>query len=109
MLELHPLSILIRGHDCFQATKITNGLPIALVLMHQLFRVLNGRVSCLSSDPNKWGTTNGLSLPQPETSPVCPPTSGHQMAEKMRLGRQDQGDTDAGETLTVTVYSGNSS
>ncbi|TSK22810.1 Golgi-specific brefeldin A-resistance guanine nucleotide exchange factor 1 [Bagarius yarrelli] len=29
--------------------------------------------------------------------PVCPPTSGHLMAEKMRLGRQDQEDTDLAE------------
>ncbi|XP_062286179.1 Golgi-specific brefeldin A-resistance guanine nucleotide exchange factor 1 isoform X2 [Scomber scombrus] len=48
-------------------------------------------------DLNRLGNTNGLSLPQAENALVCPPTSGHLMAEKMRLGRQDQGDTDTGE------------
>lgn len=52
----------------------------------------------LSSDLNRLGNTNGLSLPQGENALICPPTSGHLMAEKMRLGRQDQGDTDNGET-----------
>uniref|UniRef100_A0A8C2WYP5 Golgi-specific brefeldin A-resistance guanine nucleotide exchange factor 1 n=1 Tax=Cyclopterus lumpus TaxID=8103 RepID=A0A8C2WYP5_CYCLU len=36
-----------------------------------------------------------LSLPPAENAPVCPPTSGHLMAEKMRLGRQDQGENDS--------------
>uniref|UniRef100_A0A4W6FFG6 Golgi-specific brefeldin A-resistance guanine nucleotide exchange factor 1 n=1 Tax=Lates calcarifer TaxID=8187 RepID=A0A4W6FFG6_LATCA len=36
-------------------------------------------------------------VPQTENAPVCPPTSGHLMAEKMKLGRQDQGDNDAVE------------
>uniref|UniRef100_A0A8C2E3F8 Golgi-specific brefeldin A-resistance guanine nucleotide exchange factor 1 n=1 Tax=Cyprinus carpio TaxID=7962 RepID=A0A8C2E3F8_CYPCA len=31
-----------------------------------------------------------------ETRTACPPTSGHLMAEKMRLGRQDQEETDTG-------------
>ncbi|XP_041644668.1 Golgi-specific brefeldin A-resistance guanine nucleotide exchange factor 1 isoform X2 [Cheilinus undulatus] len=48
-----------------------------------------------SSDLNKFGSTNGL--PQAKTGPVCPPTSGHLMAEKMRLGRQDQGDAETTE------------
>uniref|UniRef100_A0A8C1JJN6 Golgi-specific brefeldin A-resistance guanine nucleotide exchange factor 1 n=1 Tax=Cyprinus carpio TaxID=7962 RepID=A0A8C1JJN6_CYPCA len=33
---------------------------------------------------------------QDETRTACPPTSGHLMAEKMRLGRQDQEETDTG-------------
>ncbi|XP_059214826.1 Golgi-specific brefeldin A-resistance guanine nucleotide exchange factor 1 isoform X2 [Centropristis striata] len=47
------------------------------------------------ADLNRLGSTNGL--PQAEIVPVCPPTSGHLMADKMRLGRQDQGDNDAAE------------
>nr|XP_019949089.1 PREDICTED: Golgi-specific brefeldin A-resistance guanine nucleotide exchange factor 1 isoform X1 [Paralichthys olivaceus] len=39
--------------------------------------------------------TNGLSFQQAQSAPVCPPTSGHLMAETMKLGRQDQGDNDA--------------
>ncbi|KAM7384982.1 hypothetical protein PAMP_001086 [Pampus punctatissimus] len=50
-----------------------------------------------TTDLNRLGSTNGLILPQAENAPVCPPTSGHLMAEKMRLGRQDQGDTDTAE------------
>ncbi|XP_044229788.1 Golgi-specific brefeldin A-resistance guanine nucleotide exchange factor 1 isoform X2 [Thunnus albacares] len=50
-----------------------------------------------TTDLNRLGSTNGLSLPQAENAPVCPPTSGHLMAEKMRLGRQDQGDSDTAE------------
>ncbi|KAM8739258.1 Golgi-specific brefeldin A-resistance guanine nucleotide exchange factor 1 isoform 2-T3 [Acanthopagrus schlegelii] len=48
------------------------------------------------ADLSGLGSTNGLS-PEAENSPVCPPTSGHLMAEKMRLGRQDQGDNDSAE------------
>ncbi|XP_020564943.1 Golgi-specific brefeldin A-resistance guanine nucleotide exchange factor 1 isoform X3 [Oryzias latipes] len=36
-----------------------------------------------------------LNHPQADSSPGCPPTSGHLMAEKMRLGRQDQGTAEA--------------
>ncbi|XP_063730862.1 Golgi-specific brefeldin A-resistance guanine nucleotide exchange factor 1 isoform X1 [Eleginops maclovinus] len=50
-----------------------------------------------TTDLNRQGSTNGLSLPQAEDAPVCPPTSGHLMAEKMTLGRQDQGDNDPAE------------
>ncbi|XP_047198397.1 Golgi-specific brefeldin A-resistance guanine nucleotide exchange factor 1 isoform X4 [Hippoglossus stenolepis] len=48
-----------------------------------------------TTDLNRLGSTNGLSLPQAPSAPVCPPTSGHLMAEAMKLGRQDQGDNDA--------------
>ncbi|XP_061083550.1 Golgi-specific brefeldin A-resistance guanine nucleotide exchange factor 1 isoform X3 [Conger conger] len=37
---------------------------------------------------------NGLEL---ESLPVCPPTSGHLMAQKMNLGRQDQEEPDPAE------------
>ncbi|XP_040905409.1 Golgi-specific brefeldin A-resistance guanine nucleotide exchange factor 1 isoform X2 [Toxotes jaculatrix] len=50
-----------------------------------------------TTDVNIQGNTNGTSLPQSENAPVCPPTSGHLMAEKMKLGVQDQGDSDAAE------------
>ncbi|XP_042357717.1 Golgi-specific brefeldin A-resistance guanine nucleotide exchange factor 1 isoform X1 [Plectropomus leopardus] len=50
-----------------------------------------------TADLNRLGSTNSLSLPPAENAPVCPPTSGHLMAEKMRLGRQDQGDSDTAE------------
>ncbi len=63
--------------------------------------MLNRTYFFLSLDLNRLGNTNGLSLPQAENAAVCPPTSGHLMAEKMRLGRQDQGDNDTGETLIL--------
>ncbi|XP_034463828.1 Golgi-specific brefeldin A-resistance guanine nucleotide exchange factor 1 isoform X2 [Hippoglossus hippoglossus] len=50
-----------------------------------------------TTDLNRLGSTNGLSLPQAPSAPICPPTSGHLMAEEMKLGRQDQGDNDAAE------------
>ncbi|XP_031695307.1 Golgi-specific brefeldin A-resistance guanine nucleotide exchange factor 1-like isoform X2 [Anarrhichthys ocellatus] len=50
-----------------------------------------------TADLNSLGSTDDLSLPPAENAPVCPPTSGHLMAEKMRLGRQDQGDNDSAE------------
>ncbi|XP_024152753.1 Golgi-specific brefeldin A-resistance guanine nucleotide exchange factor 1 isoform X1 [Oryzias melastigma] len=40
------------------------------------------------------GNTNVNHAPA-DSSPVCPPTSGHLMAERMRLGRQDQGAAEA--------------
>ncbi|XP_061819811.1 Golgi-specific brefeldin A-resistance guanine nucleotide exchange factor 1 isoform X3 [Nerophis lumbriciformis] len=42
------------------------------------------------TDVVKEGVTNGLTFPQAGSTPGCPPTSGHLMAEKMALGRQDQ-------------------
>ncbi|XP_058508317.1 Golgi-specific brefeldin A-resistance guanine nucleotide exchange factor 1 isoform X3 [Solea solea] len=50
-----------------------------------------------TADLTRLTNTNGLTLPQINNEPVCPPTSGHLMAEKMKLGRQDQGDNDAAE------------
>nr|XP_020463235.1 Golgi-specific brefeldin A-resistance guanine nucleotide exchange factor 1 isoform X3 [Monopterus albus] len=49
------------------------------------------------TDLNRTSSSNGLSLPQAESAPACPPTSGHLMAEQMKLGRHDQGDNDAAE------------
>ncbi|KAM6997801.1 Golgi-specific brefeldin A-resistance guanine nucleotide exchange factor 1 isoform 2-T3 [Tautogolabrus adspersus] len=48
-----------------------------------------------SNDLNRVSSTNGL--PPSKMAAVCPPTSGHLMAEKMRLGRQDQGDNETAE------------
>ncbi|XP_076142435.1 Golgi-specific brefeldin A-resistance guanine nucleotide exchange factor 1 isoform X2 [Alosa pseudoharengus] len=39
------------------------------------------------------GATNGQTAAT-EATPICPPTSGHLMAEKMKLGRQDQEEAD---------------
>ncbi|KAM9848105.1 Golgi-specific brefeldin A-resistance guanine nucleotide exchange factor 1 [Aulostomus maculatus] len=50
-----------------------------------------------SADVDRLVSTNGLSLAQVGSNPVCPPTSGNLMAEKMRLGRQDQVDNDPAE------------
>ncbi|XP_030012388.1 Golgi-specific brefeldin A-resistance guanine nucleotide exchange factor 1 [Sphaeramia orbicularis] len=50
-----------------------------------------------TSDVHRLSSTNGPTPSQSDSSPVCPPTSGHLMADKMRLGRQDQGDNDIGE------------
>nr|XP_057912253.1 Golgi-specific brefeldin A-resistance guanine nucleotide exchange factor 1 isoform X2 [Doryrhamphus excisus] len=46
------------------------------------------------ADVIKDSVTNGLTFPQADGTPGYPPTSGHLMAEKMRLRRQDQGDND---------------
>ncbi|XP_006807127.2 Golgi-specific brefeldin A-resistance guanine nucleotide exchange factor 1 [Neolamprologus brichardi] len=54
-----------------------------------------------AADVSRLGSANGLSPAQPEKAPVYPPTSGHLMAEKMRLGRQDQGDGDLSEKRSV--------
>lgn len=69
-------------------------LPVIVLLF------LTEHIFTLFSDLNRLCNTNGKSLPQMENAPVCPPTSGHLMAEKMKLGRQDQGDNDAGEILS---------
>ncbi|XP_016115928.1 Golgi-specific brefeldin A-resistance guanine nucleotide exchange factor 1-like [Sinocyclocheilus grahami] len=39
-------------------------------------------------------SSNGQNAVVSDTRTACPPTSGHLMAEKMRLGRQDQEETD---------------
>ncbi|XP_062422620.1 Golgi-specific brefeldin A-resistance guanine nucleotide exchange factor 1 isoform X3 [Pungitius pungitius] len=49
------------------------------------------------ADLNRLGSTDNMSLLPAENSSVCQPTSGHLMAEKMRLGRQDQGDENSAE------------
>ncbi|XP_066534490.1 Golgi-specific brefeldin A-resistance guanine nucleotide exchange factor 1 isoform X3 [Hoplias malabaricus] len=42
--------------------------------------------------------SNGQTSVESEVQSICPPTSGHLMAEKMRLGRQDQEETESAET-----------
>lgn len=54
----------------------------------------NSSVPVLSPEP-KQSITNGL--PHVDS----PPTPGQQMAEKMRPSRQDHGDGDAGQGLTL--------
>lgn len=74
-----------------------NNFRAVLALVVLLF--VTEHIFLLSSDVNRLGSTNGPSFPKAENAPVSPPTSGHLMAEKMRLGRQDQGDNDTGETV----------
>ncbi|XP_026211206.1 Golgi-specific brefeldin A-resistance guanine nucleotide exchange factor 1 isoform X1 [Anabas testudineus] len=50
-----------------------------------------------TNDLNRISCTNGLNVPPTKNAPACPPNSGHLMAEKMKLGRLDQGDSDAAE------------
>ncbi|XP_050981491.1 Golgi-specific brefeldin A-resistance guanine nucleotide exchange factor 1 isoform X3 [Labeo rohita] len=45
--------------------------------------------------------SNGQNAVVLETRTACPPTSGHLMAEKMRLGRQDQEETDTAEKKSL--------
>lgn len=44
--------------------------------------------------------SNEQATVESEVSSACPPTSGHLMAEKMRMGRQDQEETDSAEKKT---------
>lgn len=44
--------------------------------------------------PSSNGKTKESEMPS-----LCPPTSGHLMAEKMRLGRQDQEETESGTVI----------
>uniref|UniRef100_A0A8C2A1R5 Golgi-specific brefeldin A-resistance guanine nucleotide exchange factor 1 n=1 Tax=Cyprinus carpio TaxID=7962 RepID=A0A8C2A1R5_CYPCA len=55
---------------------------------HCQAKVLN---SAAQQDQSESTTVEG-----DKTRTACPPTSGHLMAEKMRLGRQDQEETDTG-------------
>lgn len=59
---------------------------------------LTHHILFFSSDLNRISCTNGLNVPPTKNAPACPPNSGHLMAEKMKLGRLDQGDSDAGKT-----------
>ncbi|KAK2832680.1 hypothetical protein Q5P01_016569 [Channa striata] len=52
------------------------------------------------TDPNSLSSANGLSLPLTNNAPTCPPNTGFLMAEKIKLGRLDQVDSDAAEKRT---------
>ncbi|XP_068423605.1 Golgi-specific brefeldin A-resistance guanine nucleotide exchange factor 1 isoform X3 [Clinocottus analis] len=54
-----------------------------------------------TADVSTLDSTSDPSLPPPESAAPCPPTSGHLMAEKMKLGRQDQGENDSAEKRAV--------
>ncbi|KAL6487258.1 hypothetical protein MHYP_G00038840 [Metynnis hypsauchen] len=45
-------------------------------------------------------SSNGQTIVESDVSSICPPTSGHLMAEKMRLGRQDQEEPESAEKKT---------
>uniref|UniRef100_A0A672MT09 Golgi-specific brefeldin A-resistance guanine nucleotide exchange factor 1 n=1 Tax=Sinocyclocheilus grahami TaxID=75366 RepID=A0A672MT09_SINGR len=51
---------------------------------------------------------NGQNAVVSESRNACPPTSGHLMAEKMRLGRQDQEETDTAEKKSLKPHRFNS-
>lgn len=61
-------------------------------------------VFIFETDHNLPATNNGLSLPQTEKAQLCPLQSEHQTVEKIKLGRQDQGDNDTGETFIHSSY-----
>uniref|UniRef100_A0A8C1JJ84 Golgi brefeldin A resistant guanine nucleotide exchange factor 1 n=1 Tax=Cyprinus carpio TaxID=7962 RepID=A0A8C1JJ84_CYPCA len=67
---------------------------------HCQAKVLNSAAQQDQSESTTAGkyapSCNGQNAVVPETRTACPPTSGHLMAEKMRLGRQDQEETDTG-------------
>ncbi|KAM6956606.1 Golgi-specific brefeldin A-resistance guanine nucleotide exchange factor 1 [Aplochiton taeniatus] len=51
-----------------------------------------------ATDGNRMGRgSDGQGVPGVNNSPIGPPTSGHLMAERMKLGRQDQEDIDMAE------------
>ncbi|XP_076020136.1 Golgi-specific brefeldin A-resistance guanine nucleotide exchange factor 1 isoform X2 [Genypterus blacodes] len=50
-----------------------------------------------TTDLSRLSSINGLTLTQADKAPACPPTSGHLMAEKMKLGRQDHEEPDTAE------------
>ncbi|XP_028323608.1 Golgi-specific brefeldin A-resistance guanine nucleotide exchange factor 1 isoform X2 [Gouania willdenowi] len=56
-----------------------------------------------SAEVNIVENTNGLSSLKTENQYKCPPTSGHLMAEKMRMGRRDQADIDTAEKRTPKI------
>ncbi|XP_062374882.1 Golgi-specific brefeldin A-resistance guanine nucleotide exchange factor 1 isoform X2 [Sardina pilchardus] len=59
----------------------------------------NASAETLKVDGSSPGTTNGVTAAA-EATPTCPPTSGHLMAEKMKLGRQEQEEADTAEKKT---------
>ncbi|XP_055026816.2 Golgi-specific brefeldin A-resistance guanine nucleotide exchange factor 1 isoform X7 [Misgurnus anguillicaudatus] len=66
----------------------------------------NGSVSTLTDSTTEAGNSipnsNGQNAVVSEANSTGPPTSGHLMAEKMRLGRQDQEESDSAEKKSPT-------
>uniref|UniRef100_A0A673BCB3 Golgi brefeldin A resistant guanine nucleotide exchange factor 1 n=1 Tax=Sphaeramia orbicularis TaxID=375764 RepID=A0A673BCB3_9TELE len=62
---------------------------------HCQAQVLNSTDQSQTLQPEEDASKDGTDTN--EHFSMCPPTSGHLMADKMRLGRQDQGDNDIGE------------
>ncbi|XP_047458727.1 Golgi-specific brefeldin A-resistance guanine nucleotide exchange factor 1 isoform X2 [Mugil cephalus] len=102
LLSLEALLTVIDSTEAHCQTKVLNSTahqdPSDTLLAEGEGSTKNGTDS--ATDLNRLGSTNVLS-PQAEKAPVGPPTSGYLMAEKMRLGRQDQGDNDAAEKRTL--------
>lgn len=59
------------------------------------YYLCNTRYKNISSDLNGKGSPSNS--PKAANASGYPPTSGFLMAEKMKLGREDQGDTDTGD------------
>ncbi|KAK1791614.1 hypothetical protein P4O66_013617 [Electrophorus voltai] len=62
---------------------------------------VNTSIDAASETSKTVPSSNGQSALESEMPSVCPPTSGHLMAEKMRLGRQDQEETDSAEKKSL--------
>ncbi|CDQ70430.1 unnamed protein product [Oncorhynchus mykiss] len=56
----------------------------------------NDRTDTTTEASRQVNSANGQNVPEADSVPL-PPTSGHLMAEKMRLGRQDQEETEPAE------------
>ncbi|CAB1312588.1 unnamed protein product, partial [Coregonus sp. 'balchen'] len=56
----------------------------------------NDRTDTTTDASRQVNSANGQNVPEADSVPL-PPTSGHLMAEKMRLGRQDQEETEPAE------------
>uniref|UniRef100_A0A673I3R2 Golgi-specific brefeldin A-resistance guanine nucleotide exchange factor 1 n=1 Tax=Sinocyclocheilus rhinocerous TaxID=307959 RepID=A0A673I3R2_9TELE len=72
---------------------------------HCQAKVLNSAAQQDQSESTTAGkytpSCNGQNAVVSESRTACPPTSGHLMAEKMRLGRQDQEETDTAEKKSL--------
>ncbi|XP_038593459.1 Golgi-specific brefeldin A-resistance guanine nucleotide exchange factor 1 isoform X2 [Micropterus salmoides] len=99
LLSLEALLTVIDSTETFCQAKVVNSTAhqdqSETLLAEDERSTKNGTDT--TSDLNRLDSTNDLSRPQAENAPMCPPTSGYLMAEKMSLGRQDQGDSDAAE------------
>ncbi|XP_045926330.1 Golgi-specific brefeldin A-resistance guanine nucleotide exchange factor 1 isoform X2 [Micropterus dolomieu] len=99
LLSLEALLTVIDSTETFCQAKVVNSTAhqdqSETLLAEDERSTKNGTDT--TSDLNRLDSTNDLSRPQAENAPMCPPTSGYLMAEKMSLGRQDQGDSDTAE------------